>query len=224
MPTLNEEANLARLLRSLAEQTRPAERILISDGGSSDGTSEIARTAGVQFVPAPSRGRGDQIAAALEMCSESVVLVAHADMVLPSDALQRLQAAMIQYPNAPGGCLGHRFARTSLALSIVETWDRFRARRLGVSYGDQAQFFRRGTLTNAGGFPCQPLMEDLELSHRLKRLGRPIYLDCPVLASARRFETLGLMKAGLLNFALRQTYRLWGVAATRRLYRWYYGS
>lgn len=222
LPVLNEEQTLAGTLGSLLSQTVAPDRIVVSDGGSTDGTAAIAEKLGAHWVRAAAAGRGNQIAAGLEHCDEDVVVVAHADMHFPSDALERMQRALAESQDAPGGCFGHRFDASTLGLKIVERWDRFRARRLGVSYGDQGQFFRRQPLLQSGGFPPLPLMEDVELSRKLKSLGRPVYLDCPVTVSSRRFEKRGLIRCSLMNFGLRLAYRLFGTAGCQRLYRWYY--
>src|SRR5205823_5618203 len=92
----------------------------------------------------------------------------------------------------------------------------------GHAYGDQAQFFRRETLDRAGGFPDQPLLEDVELARRLRTLGRPAYLDRPVTVSARRYERLGWPRVLWANWRLRRLYRRDGEAACWRLYHDYY--
>ena len=103
----------------------------------------------------------------------------------------------------------------------MEWFDRRRGRR-GMSYGDQAQFFRREALARAEGFPDHPIMEDIELSRRLRLAGRPAFLDLPVTVSARRFERLGVLRVILENWVFRIAYRWRGPAVCRALYRAYY--
>jgi len=194
---------------------------VVADGGSTDATVSVARRGGVEVLLATGRGRGGQVAAAIVALTEAIVLVAHADMRLPPEALARLRRALAEMPDCPGGCLGHRFDRTSLVLRAIAWWDRRRARR-GESYGDQAQFFRRELLQSAGGFPDQPIMEDIELSRRLRSLGMPLYLDVPVTVSARRFDRLGWWRVLRTNWALRRRYRRGGLAACPELYAHYY--
>ena len=221
IPTLNEEVALPRLLASLRAQSQPAERIVVSDAGSTDGTILEARRGGAQVQIAPRRGRGSQIAAAMSEAIEDVVLVAHADMLLPAEALAEVRRTLAERPDCPGGCLGHRFDRTSLMLRVVQWWDRRRARR-GESYGDQAQFFRRERLLSAGGFPDQPIMEDIELGRRLRSLGVPVYLDVPVTVSARRFVRSKWWRVAWTNWSLRRRYRQHGLAICAELYQQYY--
>lgn len=219
IPTLNEETNIAAAIRSVG--AHDGVRIIVADGGSTDATLKIAWQMQAEVVNSPRRGRGCQIAAALQCAKEQVVLVLHADARLPADAIPRIRRHLLEHPECPGGSLGHRFDSCERRCRIVEAVDAFRARR-GMSYGDQGQFFRVAELQRAGGFPAQALMEDVELSRRLLALGKPAYLNCPILTSPRRIERLGLGRFALLNFALRTAYRLGGPATCERLYRLYY--
>jgi glycosyltransferase involved in cell wall biosynthesis len=223
IPTLNEEAVLPNVLASLASQTIPAERILIADAGSSDATCSIARAASVDVYQPVSRGRGNQIAEALSVVEEEVVLVGHADMVFPRTVIARIREALDASPKSCGGCLGHRFDRRTASLRLIEWGDWIRARFVGVSYGDQGQFFRRPWIEEQGGFPAQPLMEDLELARMLRR-ANPIYLGIPVVVSARRFERLGCWRTVWRNALLRRAYRREGAASCGELYRRYYSQ
>jgi glycosyltransferase involved in cell wall biosynthesis len=222
IPTLNEETALPGLFDSLRCQSVPAERVIVADGGSADGTVAVARRHGAAVVVIPGRGRGGQVAAALSELSAEVVLIAHADMRLPGEALAAIRAWLADHPESPGGCLGHKFDRRTLAFRVIEWFDARRARR-GESYGDQGQFFRLDLLRSGGGFPDQPIMEDVELSRRLRSLGVPAYLDVPVTVSARRFERLGWPRVLWTNWLLRRRYRQEGPAACLDLHRSYYG-
>jgi rSAM/selenodomain-associated transferase 2 len=221
IPTLNEVAGLAKTLYSVVNQGDEMARVLVADGGSTDGTQALAEQCGANMFVSPRRGRGCQIAAAVSQLQEEIVLVVHADMVLPAGALNRVRKWLAEHPACPGGCLGHRFDSPRPFFRLVEWWDRRRA-KAGVSYGDQAQFFRRDLLDRQGGFPDQPIMEDVELCRRLRRLGSPAYLDYPVVVSARRFERLGCWQTVLVNLGLRLAYRCGGLRASRAIYRHYY--
>ena len=221
IPTWNEAESLPRLLNSLVCQTQPAERILVVDGNSSDATVAIARSAKVDLLVCGTRGRGTQIAAGIRELTQDVIVVGHADMQFPADALERIRHYFQLHPECPGGCLGHRFASTRCWYRLIEWFDRHRASR-GLSYGDQAQFFRRELLIANGGFPEQPFLEDLELATRLRTLGTPAYLDQPVLVSPRRFERHGLLWTIIRNWRIRQKYRREGHSSVAQLYAEYY--
>lgn len=222
LPALNEEAYLQATLLSLQCQTMPAERLLVVDGGSRDRTEHQARSMGVDVLVVSGRGRGGQVAAGVLAVSEEIVLVAHSDMVFPKHALESIRHRLVSEPACPGGCLGHRFTSTRWIFRLIEWLDQRRARG-GISYGDQAQFFRRQWLSQVDGFPDLPMMEDVELSRRLQLLGRPAYLDLSVLVSPRRFEKLGILRTAWANWTFRRAYRRQGLEACKTIYRDYYG-
>jgi glycosyltransferase involved in cell wall biosynthesis len=222
LPAWNEAASLPRTIESLRSQSRPPDRLVVVNGGSTDNSREIARSLGADVLALAGRGRGGQIAAGVDDYTDDVVLIAHADMIFPAAALATLQSFLLRYPDCPGGCLGHRFDSERPLFRLIEWWDRRRALR-GHSFGDQAQFFRREMLSRAGGFPALPLMEDVELARMLRRLGRPAYLNVPVVVSPRRYETIGWPRVMWTNWRLRRLYTREGPEACWRLFRRYYG-
>lgn len=221
IPVLDEENGLPQTLNSLRNQSIPPDRVIVVDGGSRDRTVEVARELGAEVLATATRGRGNQAAVGIAAVTEEVVLVGHADMVFPPDALRRIGRHLLEHPGCPGGSLGHRFDSNRWRYRLVEWFDRRRAES-GMSYGDQAQFFRREWLDRAGGFPAQSILEDVELSARLRASGRPACLNCPVTVSPRRFERLGLVRALWQNWQVRRAYRRGGVAAVHSLYERYY--
>jgi rSAM/selenodomain-associated transferase 2 len=221
IPTFNEAARLAATLDSLRSQAEPPERTVVVDGGSSDATAGIAAEGGAKLLVERGRGRGGQVAAGVACSAEDIVLVAHGDMLFSPGSLTAIRRVVAARPGCPGGCLGHRFDSRRWGYRLIERADRVRAIR-GMSYGDQAQFFRREWLLRAGGFPDQPIMEDVELSRRVRALGRPAYLDLPVTVSARRFEERGWWRVLWENWTLRRAYSRRGLAACREIYERYY--
>jgi len=95
-----------------------------------------------------------------------------------------------------------------------------RSRLSGIATGDQAIFMTREAFDAVGGFPDQPLMEDVEMSRRLRRLGPPACLRARVTTSGRRWETRGIWRTIALMWRLRLLYAV-GVAPERlaRSYR-----
>ncbi|HVJ80240.1 MAG TPA: glycosyltransferase, partial [Planctomycetia bacterium] len=98
------------MLASIASQTRSPREVLVADGGSQDGTAELAAASGATVIRCPRAGRGDQIAYALAKAQSAAVLVAHADMQLSENAIATIEKWLSRNPDSPGGCLGHRFA------------------------------------------------------------------------------------------------------------------
>ena len=223
IPALNESAGLGATLASLAAQSEPLEAVVVADGGSTDGTAGLARAAGAMVLGCGRVGRGCQIAEALGTVGwADAVVIVHADMRLPIAAAAAIRKVLYERPGCPGGCLGHRFDRRWPTSWLVEGCDWVRARGFGISYGDQAQFFRPADLERVGGFPRQPIMEDLELARRLRRAGQPVYLGLPATVSYRRFERLGFWRTVWTNLRLRRAYRIGGVDACRAIYERYY--
>jgi GT2 family glycosyltransferase len=130
-------------------------------------------------------GRGLQVARGLEAATGDVVLVLHADSRLLTGAVERMWEMLERRPDAAGGAFGACFDADRPGFRFIEVLNNFRARSLGIAFGDQAQFFRRAALP--GGFPALRLMEDVELSLRLKESGAVLFLPDGVVNSARRW-------------------------------------
>ena len=186
VPTLDEGGDLPCLLEDLRRQTLTPARIVVSDGGSTDATPAIARAAGATLVTAP-KGRGLQIREGVRHLDTDAVLIAHADMRLPADLIERIRDALNDTGRI-GGAAGSRFDVRTPFLCGIELMNMARARWLGISFGDQGQFVRMDVLAGIGGFPAIPLMEDVEFSLRVRGVERPLYLRAGIRASARRWR------------------------------------
>lgn len=219
VPVLNEAARLPALLVGLAP-FREAAEVIVVDGGSTDGSAEAARAAGWARVLAAPRGRARQMNAGAAAACGEVLLFLHADTSLPPTALEDIRAALAD-PPVVGGRFDVRLDSPRPIYRAVETLTNLRSRWTGIWTGDQAIFVRRAVFERLGGFPDIPLMEDVELSRRLKRAGRRACLRSRVTASARKWEREGAARTILLMWALRFLY-LVGVSPAR-LHRWYYG-
>lgn len=184
---LNEADRIQATLRRLRRDFPDCE-LLVVDGGSTDGTAELARP--VADVITSARGRGRQLDAGARRSTGDVLWFHHADTVTDPAAFGQLLAALAD-PRVVGGGLSLRFDRPSAGLAYLAWTSNLRARRLGWVFGDQAMFVRRTAFEVAGGFGELPIMEDLELSRRLRRLGRTVVLPATSTASARRFEAYG---------------------------------
>ncbi|MDX2018983.1 MAG: TIGR04283 family arsenosugar biosynthesis glycosyltransferase [Deltaproteobacteria bacterium] len=220
IPTLDEEARIGARL----EQLRLAcgfDRIVVSDGGSRDDTVAIACShPDVVVVEAP-RGRAHQMNRGAEALAEvDTLCFVHADVSLPHDAGTLIRRALADPAVVAGAfktwtvadCESRPWWSPLLHLADV------RSRYTGLPYGDQALFVRREIFTAIGGFPEQPLMEDLELSRRLRRRGRIVRVPACVRVSGRRFIERPLFFTAVVNvFPL--LYKM-GVSPTalRRLY------
>jgi GT2 family glycosyltransferase len=135
-----------------------------------------------------------QIRAAAVAARGDVLLVLHADGLLEQGVTERIIAALTADREAAGGCCGMRFRDSIPSQGIVAALNNLRASVTGISFGDQAQFVRAEALRRIGGFPDLMLMEDVELSLRLKPVGGAVYLGSGVTASGRRWQTVSFLR------------------------------
>ncbi|MGH7384487.1 MAG: TIGR04283 family arsenosugar biosynthesis glycosyltransferase [Candidatus Rokuibacteriota bacterium] len=218
IPALNEAAHLARLLPDLARDC-PGAEIVVVDGGSRDATAEImARQHGVRFL-ATERGRARQMNHGARATGGDTLLFLHADTRLPEGAMGAI-AETLAAPGVAGGRFDVRFDSKRLIFRMIAGFMNARSRASGICTGDQAIFVRRADFEAVGGYPDIPLMEDIELSRRLKRRGRLGALRLRVTTSARKWEREGPLRTIGLMWALRFLH-FCGVAP-ERLHRWYY--
>lgn len=220
IPALDEAPNLARLLPEL-RRACPGAEIIVVDGGSRDGTADVARgQAGVQLLEG-ARGRARQMNAGARQAGGDVLLFLHADTSLPDGAPVAIAAALAD-PAVVGGRFDVRFDSRRRVLRIVAWFMNARSRATSICTGDQAIFVRRADFEAVGGYPDVPLMEDIELCRRLKARGRLAALRARVTTSARKWEREGPLRTIGLMWALRLLY-FCGVDPAR-LCRWYYGA
>ena len=213
VPVLDEAAVLPGLLAELDALPGRWE-VLVADGGSADGSREIA---GARLVEAP-RGRARQLNAGAAVARGEVLVFLHADSRLPRDAYASICAA-VRDPAVVGGNFALRFDGADVFSVLLTAWYAAQ-RRLGVYYGDSTIWLRRATFAALGGFRDLPIMEDYELVRRLERRGRTACLRGPATTSARRWQQAGVARTVLAWVVIRWLW-LAGVPAERltRLYR-----
>lgn len=186
VPTFNEKKNLVRCLQALSRQSSVTE-VIVADAGSTDGSIEEAERLGALVVRA-AKGRGIQIRAGVDRARGDIVLVLHADCVLREGVAERIVTSLGQNPSAVGGALGMDYMEASFRKRALAWLNNAKARWPKISFGDQGQFFRRQALESVGGFPPLMLMEDVELSMRLRGIGDVIFLRQGILVSGRRWD------------------------------------
>ena len=218
IPVLNEEARVALALRALAPLRARGHEIIVCDGGSTDGT--VLRCAGLaDAVLSTPRGRARQMNAGAAVARGEVLLFLHVDTTLPADAPAAIAQALAQ--GAGWGRFDVRIQGRAALLPVVAAFMNRRSRWSGIATGDQALFMRRELFDAVGGFPDQPLMEDIEISHRLLRQGHaPACLRQRVTTSGRRWDEHGTWRTIVLMWRLRWRYwRGTPAESLARLYR-----
>jgi rSAM/selenodomain-associated transferase 2 len=209
----------------LAETLRCARQpgvreIIVVDGGSDDATVEIARRS-ADIVVASARGRALQMNAGAARASGDILLFLHADTHLPPGFAAEVGAAC-ERDGVVGGRFDVELRPSSPLLWITAELINRRSRLTKVSTGDQGIFICRKVFEALGGYAEMPLMEDLELSRRMKRAGAIACLRSRVVTSSRRWRQHGVIRTILLMWALRALY--YAGVSPRRLQGWYANS
>ena len=205
VPVLDEAAGIESCLAPLQPLRARGAEVIVVDGGSSDATCSLAAPLADRVLVAP-RGRARQMNAGAAAARNDILVFLHADTHLPDDA-DRLIGAAIQR-GAAWGRFDVAITGTSALLPLVACSMNLRSRITGIATGDQAMFVRRDAFEEAGRFAEIPLMEDVALSRRLKRIGRPACLRERVTTSGRRWERHGTLRTILLMWRLRLAYAL----------------
>ena len=202
VPTLNEAPGILSVLTPLQTLRRRGHELILVDGGSADGTVDLAIPL-VDRVLVVGPGRAAQMNAGAALASGDALLLLHADTRLPAQAESLIRRALRQ----------HRWGRfdvhiqgRSRLLPLVAAMMNLRSRLTGIATGDQAIFVDRAAFETLGGVPDQPLMEDIELSRRLKTLGPPACLSERVVTSGRRWDSRGCLRTMLTMWRLRFDY------------------
>jgi rSAM/selenodomain-associated transferase 2 len=212
MPVLDEAERLRAALAALAplRADRGVELVVV-DGGSADGSAALCAGA-VDVLVASPRGRARQMNAGAAATTAPALLFLHADTALPPDVAALVVRAL---EHRAWGRFDIAIEGRSRWLPIVAALMNARSRLTGIATGDQAIFMRREAFDAVGGFPDQPLMEDIELSRRLRaRFGAPACVRAKVVTSGRRWDERGAWRTIVLMWRLRLLYRL-GVPAER---------
>jgi rSAM/selenodomain-associated transferase 2 len=187
IPTFNEAQELPGCLAALRDPA--AHQLMVADGGSTDGTAQLAVAGGAVLVSCDARQRAAQMNLGARRADGDVLLFLHADTRLPEGALAAVERAVAG--GAVGGCFRLRLQGASPALRAMVPLGDWHTRATRTTFGDRAIFARRDAFEAAGGYPPQEIMEDVELGRRLKRIGRLEVLPLTVTASARHFRRQG---------------------------------
>jgi rSAM/selenodomain-associated transferase 2 len=204
VPMFNEATQLPELFTHLLALQQNSCEIIFSDGGSADDSANLVEVAGYTVVKSE-RGRALQMNAGAAQANGEVLLFLHADTRLPENALRHIDVALAQKDHC-WGRFDVRISGRTFMLRIVSRMINLRSRLTGIATGDQAIFVCREAFEKIGGFPLQPLMEDIELSKRLLSISRPACLKQCVTTSGRRWEARGVWRTIILMWRLRWAY------------------
>lgn len=216
VPVLNEAQDIAAFLAPLQALRELGHEVIVVDGDSSDSTAAAAHPLADHVVASP-RGRAIQMNCGARIGSGDALIFLHADTQLPDNAPGLIEKALMHHA---WGRFDVKIAGRSGWLPVIAAMMNLRSRLTGIATGDQAIFVSRAAFDAVGGYPNQPLMEDIELSKRLKRIGPPACLRARAATSGRRWERHGVRRTVLLMWRLRLDY--WrGVPAEQLVARYY---
>jgi rSAM/selenodomain-associated transferase 2 len=186
IPVIDEAAHLPGLLNSIAGEAAPHE-VIVVDGGSQDGTPDIARALGATVLTSKA-GRGNQICCGVERARGDIFFFLHADSVFPPGGLTRVEETLNSQHDVIGGNFRLVFdGETSFSRGLTVFYALMRL--AGRYYGDSGIFVRRRAYDAIGGMRPIPVMEDLDFVCRLERYGRTCCItELPLVTSSRRFQ------------------------------------
>lgn len=220
VPVRNEAAGLAALFRDLADQQEVELELVLCDGCSTDGTTELAQRLALA-APFPvtivetGTGRGNQLNTGAAAATATSLLFLHADSHFPDplafrQSLDHLAAARDAATKALlAGRFALRFRRQETAPSFAYHYHECKARldRPECSHGDQGLLMERKTFAAIGPFPATfPVLAETRLADTIRQRGKLLLLPAEITTSARRFETEGMaarqaLNAIIMNFA-----------------------
>lgn len=214
IPVYNEASQLDASLNDLFEGIPGNARVevILSDGGSTDNTLAIAKQYPCKIISGKT-GRACQMNAACRHANGDHLLFLHADSTLPGDWLKQVQASQ------NWGFFPVKLSGRHWLLRVIESAISFRSRVSKVATGDQGLFFSQSFFHRLDGFPDIPIMEDIAISKRARKLSRPTIGRYPVTTSSRRWEQNGIIKTVFLMWGLRFAY--WLGISPDRLHRIY---
>lgn len=201
IPVLNEGARISERLQALSALRRNSVEIIVVDGGSTDDTVAAARPH-ADHVLSAQRGRGSQMNAGAKVARGGVLLFLHADTALP-EAADELVLKAIETSARAWGRFDVSIDGAHPLLVLIGAMMNIRSRLTGIATGDQAIFVTRQAFMQVGLYPEIPLMEDIALSRKLKRVSRPACVRARARTSGRRWEENGVFRTLFLMWRLR---------------------
>jgi rSAM/selenodomain-associated transferase 2 len=215
IPTLNEENSIQQLLNYLIKLDTEVQ-IIVSDGGSRDRT--VQKAEGLVTVTQSSKGRGIQMNTGAQLARGEVLWFIHADCVPHPKSVHAIQKSL-KDQDVVGGGFEYMLDHPARRFRVAEYFSNLKNRRMGLLFGDMGIFVRRKIFESMGGYNEIPLMEDMDLSRRLKKMGTIVVLPHKMKTSARRWIEEGYLQSSARSWILQTGWSL-GVSPDH-LAKWY---
>ena len=217
IPVLNEANNIAACLSALQPLRQLGAEVIVVDGHSEDNTLALAESGADQLITSK-QGRARQMNAGAAIARGKWLLFLHADTSLPEKMPDIMMAW--DFSKSSWGFFSVRLDSDRLAFRFIEWFMNRRSYYTGIGTGDQCQFVEREVFEEIGGFADIPLMEDIELSKRLKRISRPLVVVAKVKTAARKWQKDGLLRTILMMWRIRLAY-FFGAAPEQLVEKYY---
>jgi rSAM/selenodomain-associated transferase 2 len=213
IPVLNEEQSIARTLSEI--RCADNEEVIVVDGGSSDGTLEIAgKFTDKVFIA--QKGRGCQMNFGARQASGDILFFLHADCVMPERGFEIMREVLADQ-SISAGAFDLGIDHPAACFRIIEFGANVRSHLTSIPYGDQGLFVKRKIYERIGGFSEMPLMEDIDIAKRLKRQGKIKFSGTPILASPRRWLKEGPLFTTFRDWILALSYTFWEISPDKLL-------
>ncbi len=207
VPTLNEAATIKKLILHLRKHGgKDLHEIIVSDGGSSDNTSQIATEVGATVIDSETKGRAVQMNLGANHSTGDILYFVHADMLPPAEFVTEIRNAVSQ--NKKAGCFRFRFDSNKQLLSINSYFTRFNGIFSGG--GDQSLYIEKKLFKQLGGFDQgHVIMEDFDLVTRLRKSGHGLYIiPKEAIVSARKYSNNSYLRVNLSNLLVFSLYKI----------------
>ena len=209
IPALNEEQSIKALLQQLQTLRTQGHEVIVVDGGSHDETLSISKSFADKVIKSKT-GRALQMNNGAMNANKNVLWFLHADTQIPDNAVEKIQQALNE---KDWGRFNIKLSGSNMIFRLIESMINIRSCLTGIATGDQGIFVKKRLFESVGHYSILPLMEDVELSKKLKRLSSPACIKEKLITSSRRWEKKGIISTVLLMWRLRFLYWL-GVNAT----------
>jgi len=202
IPTLNEAEHIGPVLGRVLDSF--GVELIVVDGGSEDDTVAYADAVGATVIETSS-GRAHQMNAGANASAGKILLFLHADTLLPKNWDMIIRETLSD--GVAMGAFSFSVDEDLPGIRWIEWGVNLRSHAFALPYGDQGLFMKSETFEKVGGFPDQPIMEDYELVRRMRKLGRIVTLENPIVTPARRWTKHGVFKTMLTNQLILFAYR-----------------
>lgn len=211
MPVLNEAGNLRNTLSQL--NLSDNEELIIVDGGSADSTLSIAGEF-TDKVFETKTGRANVMNFGAGKAAGAILLFLHADCILPDNGFTLIRDTL-NNGDIAAGAFSLRIGHPGFGFRLIETASNIRSRITSLIYGDQGMFLRKEVFHHIGGFTIIPLMEDIEISRKLRKAGKIVFIKPPITASPRRWLKEGMIYTTLRDWTIAFSYTFFKISPER---------